>query len=927
MKFKLALAIMGASFAILTGCSSGGGSGSDEGGITGTGYSVEGTAQKGPFLLGSTVNVTKLTNEGISTSTSLDTQTEDNLGNFKFVMNSTGPAIITVNGYHYNELTGAISDDTLTLRAVYEISDSNEQQANVNLLTHLIHGRVLELMSQGQPVNQAIQQAQQEWVTELEPVVDSEVTAEFTKLNIYDGEDASSAADNAYLLFVSAMFYQHATNLADAQNTSLEAKLVELLNTTASDFRNDGDIDAPDLLDDLRVAATELDIEAVQTNLESFSEGETGTAIPSASIGDLQNQVVILSPAEFSNINATTQVRFSLPNQTTNVTYSLLVDGEVVATKHINEATQEELDAGILNITWQPYFWGEAVSSNHSLLVQASVGNKRANSNLVTVTVDPEVRNELSLVSPVNGVSFQNQNSATLSWNAIDGATAYTVQLSKDGFSNILREQTTPTTSFEVTSLSLGDYQWRVRATNVLDQTGPWSNSRSFTIAPLDAPGNLTSNVVSNETDYDVTLNWGAVGQAQSYNIEISRDETFTTASAISTNSQATQAVETLTIGEYYWRVQAVDQNGLGGEWSEAQVLPVGVFRTQLGGSGLEYLRDASPSIQGGYLLLIATNSRDLNPNVSGYDDWLVYIDETGNIINEYFSIASGDVRFRELYESPTGYIYLVGRDNSSGQAIIIKLNQNLELIWESLYKPDNYNEYMFFSLTEWNNELYVTSGECLHKVDINNGEIGAPIVFPEINPISILHINKLLTSSTNNLVLSGVAKDSNITDYIKDLDDGAIILQLNSDFSVLSQWNNSGDRLHLNVGQITEITDQKYAVIGQSAFEGLSLSIVDRNTEYHAQEELLSEGGWYEYGSVIGKNKQGGITGLFPAYNLENFSLVSYDSHANKIFNQEFTDTYGKISHGGVINSTEDSVILAYTVNNQVVINKIASP
>ena len=108
---------------------------------------MRGTVQKGPFLVGSTVLINRLDNLGRSTSSTIVSQVEDSVGSFDFVSNEPGPVQIVASGYYFSELTGQPSNGTLTLRALYQLTDQPNQRAYVNMLTHLINDRALELIA------------------------------------------------------------------------------------------------------------------------------------------------------------------------------------------------------------------------------------------------------------------------------------------------------------------------------------------------------------------------------------------------------------------------------------------------------------------------------------------------------------------------------------------------------------------------------------------------------------------------------------------------------------------------------------------------------------------------------------------------------------------------------------------------------------
>ena len=126
---------------------------------------VEGTVQKGPFIVGSTVLINRLDSRGRSTPSTLLTEIDDSIGSFSFETDQTGPVQIVASGYYFSELTGQISSGVLTLKALYEVRDTTRHVAHVNILTHLINDRVLALISDGSPgLAEAIAQAEDELV-------------------------------------------------------------------------------------------------------------------------------------------------------------------------------------------------------------------------------------------------------------------------------------------------------------------------------------------------------------------------------------------------------------------------------------------------------------------------------------------------------------------------------------------------------------------------------------------------------------------------------------------------------------------------------------------------------------------------------------------------------------------------------------------
>jgi hypothetical protein len=276
----------------LAACSGGGGgSGSDNGPppVIGDNPSpppaeliITGAIQKGPFLVGSTVLINKLTAKGEPTDATLTTDIEDSIGTFSFKTTTPGPVQIVADGYYFNELTGQPSSGTLTLKALYEVNEQNDQRAYVNIMTHLINDRALHLLAGGQlTFSQAISQAESEFLDAFSYALPVEDVASFSGLNIYD-EGAAASIGNAYLLALSTAFYKYASIKALEFGTAPDAELTLVLNVIADDLAEDGSIQTEGFLDDFVDAVRSLDPQTIIANLyeRSIVDYPAGLSVP-----------------------------------------------------------------------------------------------------------------------------------------------------------------------------------------------------------------------------------------------------------------------------------------------------------------------------------------------------------------------------------------------------------------------------------------------------------------------------------------------------------------------------------------------------------------------------------------------------------------------------------------------------------------------
>lgn len=123
---------------------------------------VTGRLEKGPFVQGSKVTLYELDSRFAQTGKSYTTKTTDDLGAFAFASPLSLPAKyveLETNGYFYNETTGQLSQSTITLNALAEVSNG---KANVNLITHLEADRVRRLLQEEHPFAEAKKQAERE---------------------------------------------------------------------------------------------------------------------------------------------------------------------------------------------------------------------------------------------------------------------------------------------------------------------------------------------------------------------------------------------------------------------------------------------------------------------------------------------------------------------------------------------------------------------------------------------------------------------------------------------------------------------------------------------------------------------------------------------------------------------------------------------
>lgn len=196
-----------------------------------------GMIQKGPFYAGTKISVYEKENTLLPTGRIFTTQTKDNSGRFEL---QTGPLVsplikVEAEGFFYNEVRWSRSGNDLLLTALVDVTAS--EALNVNILTHLEQHRVRHLVGEGLSFDEAKRQALREILEEVFhfhlPYDQPVPLAETLNLARYEAYDAM-------LLSVSCLFLS-------ANNEGGRTRLPELMASFSADLKEDGDIDDPEL--------------------------------------------------------------------------------------------------------------------------------------------------------------------------------------------------------------------------------------------------------------------------------------------------------------------------------------------------------------------------------------------------------------------------------------------------------------------------------------------------------------------------------------------------------------------------------------------------------------------------------------------------------------------------------------------------------
>ena len=190
--------------------------------------SLVGVTQKGPFLKGSTVYLYELSDGRTlkQTNGNFTSNITSNDGRYKFTARDlvSQYAMVVVDGYYRNEVTGLTSEAPIRLKAITDMR--KRSSVNVNILTHLEFDRVYNLVTRGDKdgkkltVKQAKRQAQKEILKLFDIELDDNTDAE--DMDVFGKTDADAA-----LLAISVLLQ------GDRTESDMMALLAEISNAIA----------------------------------------------------------------------------------------------------------------------------------------------------------------------------------------------------------------------------------------------------------------------------------------------------------------------------------------------------------------------------------------------------------------------------------------------------------------------------------------------------------------------------------------------------------------------------------------------------------------------------------------------------------------------------------------------------------------------
>ncbi|AWI25281.1 hypothetical protein [Flavobacterium pallidum] len=165
---------------------------------------------------------------------------------------------------------------------------------------------------------------------------------------------------------------------------------------------------------------------------------------------------------------------------------------------------------------------------------------------------------EITLVAPGDNTQF-NSTGITFSWNAVNKASGYQLEIAKPNFTDplqIVLDTTVTNTSF-TQQLVIGHYQWRVRAVNSAYHTN--YATRSFEIVSNDnfqdnavALSSPSNNLVTNASNQNLT--WQPILGSMNYQVQVYDNSNTILLDQTTAN---TNYAFTFPEGSFNWKVRA----------------------------------------------------------------------------------------------------------------------------------------------------------------------------------------------------------------------------------------------------------------------------------------------------------------------------------------------------------------------------------
>lgn len=259
-----------------------------------TSAGVSGFVQKGPFVSGSNIIIQILDADFNPTGQSYTVTTIDDFGSFVLESTISGEyAEFIAQGFYFNEVSGEISNASLSLRALAKISP--DMKSNVNILTTLSKNRIIQLVKQDhKSFDDAKAQAEAEILGIFN--ISANNLSDFNTMDIREAGER-----HAMLLAISSIL----------QADLSVGELSELISKIILDVQDNGTVDNNTLLQQLNENAQLINLADVKENLLT-RYAALGISHPVPEFEKFAKRLVPITVTATIPVNNAAQVRYDI---------------------------------------------------------------------------------------------------------------------------------------------------------------------------------------------------------------------------------------------------------------------------------------------------------------------------------------------------------------------------------------------------------------------------------------------------------------------------------------------------------------------------------------------------------------------------------------------------------------------------------------
>jgi len=213
-------------------------------------------------------------------------------------------------------------------------------------------------------------------------------------------------------------------------------------------------------------------------------------------------------------------------------------------------------------------FTAESENVSAAISFTRSVLRDSLNQSISHSTVDADLEIDCTppavptLISPTNG-SYTSNITPELNWDPSTDAVSYTVEYADNsGFTSSIVVTGITDTNYTMPTLAENTWYWHVKAIDLATNESAYSSDWSFTVdtTPPAVPTLAAPADGGSINDNTPALDWHPATGASTYTLEYADNSGFTGSTVVSDIADTTYTLPTLTDGDWFWRVKAIDQ-------------------------------------------------------------------------------------------------------------------------------------------------------------------------------------------------------------------------------------------------------------------------------------------------------------------------------------------------------------------------------